>query len=193
MDLDLQTTTGIVSTKFYDKRDNSEFEIYNFSFLDGDVPDSPSYGIKILQLTHFARLCSHVDDFNNRNKFVTSNLLKQRLPVSINSVKLFVISFITNILDRFIQYLFNDSSSTQHIRTCILCYLVYKSKINVGKPNLGINLKKIIKCYKRVGYSMDIMWQSSCLIVNPITINSYDFLFHCTTDGQAAALMAALM
>ena len=105
MDLDLQTTTGIVSTKFYDKRDNSEFEIYNFSFLDGDVPDSPSYGIKILQLTHFARLCSHVDDFNNRNKFVTSNLLKQRLPVSINSVKLFVISFITNILDRFIQYL----------------------------------------------------------------------------------------
>ena len=48
-----------------------------FPFLDGDVPLSPSYGIYISQLIRFARVCSHVDDFNNTNTFLTSKLLKQ--------------------------------------------------------------------------------------------------------------------
>ena len=43
--------------------------IVNFSFLDGDVPHSPSYGEYILQLIRFARVCSNVDDFNKRNVF----------------------------------------------------------------------------------------------------------------------------
>ena len=29
----------------YDKREDFNFEIVNFSFLDGDVPRSPSYGV----------------------------------------------------------------------------------------------------------------------------------------------------
>ena len=57
---------------------------------------------------------------------------------------------------------------------------------------LVINLKKIIKRYKRVGYNMDIMRQSACLVVNPITNDSYGFLFNCTTVGQASDLMTAL-
>ena len=32
----------IVSTKIYDKRDNFDFEIVNFPFLDGDVSRSTS-------------------------------------------------------------------------------------------------------------------------------------------------------
>ena len=31
----------------------------------------------ISQLIRFARVCSHVDDFNNRNKCLTALLLKQ--------------------------------------------------------------------------------------------------------------------
>ena len=34
-----------VSSKSYDKRDDFNFEIVNFPFLDGDVPHSPSYGV----------------------------------------------------------------------------------------------------------------------------------------------------
>ena len=75
--LDLSITNGIVSTKIYDKRDGFNFEIVNFPFLDGDVPRSPSYDAYISQLIRFARVCSHVDDFNNRNTFLTSKLLKQ--------------------------------------------------------------------------------------------------------------------
>ena len=52
-------------------------EIVNFPFLDGDVPRSPSYGVYISQLIRFARVCSYVDDFNNRNLFLTAKLLKQ--------------------------------------------------------------------------------------------------------------------
>ena len=79
LDLDLSITNGIVSTKIYDKWDGFNFEIVNFPFLDGDVPRSPSYDAYISQLIRFARVCSHVDDFNNRNSFLTSKLLKQGL------------------------------------------------------------------------------------------------------------------
>ena len=77
LDLNLSITNGIVSSKIYDKRDDFNFEIVNFPFLDGDVPRSPSYGVYISQLIRFARMCSNVDDFNIRNLFLTAKLLKQ--------------------------------------------------------------------------------------------------------------------
>ena len=61
----------------YDKRDDFDFDIVNFPFLDGDVPRRPSYGVYISQLIRFARVCSYVDDFNTRNKCLTAKLLKQ--------------------------------------------------------------------------------------------------------------------
>ena len=61
----------------FDKWDDFNFEIVNFPFLDGGVPRSPSYGVYISQLIRFARVCSNVDDFNNRNLFLTAKLLKQ--------------------------------------------------------------------------------------------------------------------
>ena len=72
LDIDLSITNGIVSTKIYDKRDEFNFEIVNFRFLDGDVPRSPSYCVYISQLIRFTRVCSHVDDFDNRNNFLTA-------------------------------------------------------------------------------------------------------------------------
>ena len=73
----MSITNGIVSSKIYDKRDDFNFEIVNFPFLDGDVPRSPSYGVYISQLIRFARVCYNVDYFNNRNLFLTAKLLKQ--------------------------------------------------------------------------------------------------------------------
>ena len=72
LDLNLSITNGIVSSKIYDKRDDFNFEIVNSSFLDRDVPRSPSYGVYISQLIRFARVCSYVDDLNNRNLFLTA-------------------------------------------------------------------------------------------------------------------------
>ena len=45
LDLHLSISNGFVSSKIYDKRDDFEFDIVNFPFLDGDVPRSTSYGV----------------------------------------------------------------------------------------------------------------------------------------------------
>ena len=85
----MSITNGIVSSKIYDKRDDFNFEIVNFPFLDGDVPRSPSYVVYISQLIRFARVCSHADDFNNRNLFLTAKLLKQGYTYHKNSKSIF--------------------------------------------------------------------------------------------------------
>ena len=77
LDLYLSISNGFVSSKIYDKRDDFDFDIVNFPFSNGDVPGCPSYGVYISQLIIFARVCSHVDDFNTRNKCLIAKLLKQ--------------------------------------------------------------------------------------------------------------------
>ena len=77
LDLHLSISDGFVQTKIYDKRDDFEFDIVNFPFLGGDVPRSTSYGVYISQLIRFARVSSHVDNFNTRNKVLTAKLLRQ--------------------------------------------------------------------------------------------------------------------
>ena len=77
LDLNLSITNDIVSSKMYDKRDDFNFEIVNFPFLDGDIPRSPSYGVYISPLICFTRVWLNVVDFNNRNLFLTAELLKQ--------------------------------------------------------------------------------------------------------------------
>ena len=76
LDLHRSISNGFVSSKIYHKRDDFDFDIVNFPFLDVDVPRRPSYGVYISQLKRLARVCSHVDDFNTRNKCLTAKLLK---------------------------------------------------------------------------------------------------------------------
>ena len=73
LDLHLSISNGFVSSKIYDKRD--EFDIVNFPFSDGDIPRSTTYGVYISQPIRFARVSSHVADFNARNKSLTAKLL----------------------------------------------------------------------------------------------------------------------
>ena len=60
LDLHMSISNDIVSSKIYDKLDDLDFEIVNFTFLDCDVPRSTSYGVYISQLIRFARTSSHV-------------------------------------------------------------------------------------------------------------------------------------
>ena len=77
LDLNLSISNGTVSTKIYDKRDNFDFDIVNFPFLDGDVPRRTTYGVYISQLIRFDRASSSVSDFNCRNKALTAKLLRK--------------------------------------------------------------------------------------------------------------------
>ena len=77
LDLHLSIANGFVSPKIYDKRNDFDFVIVNFPFLDVDVPRRASYGVYISQLIRFARVCNHVVNFNARNKCLTAKLLQQ--------------------------------------------------------------------------------------------------------------------
>ena len=77
LDLHLSISNGFVSSRIYDKRDDFDFDIVKFPFLDGDVPRSISYGVYVSQLIRFARVCCHVADINARNKCLTAKLHQQ--------------------------------------------------------------------------------------------------------------------
>ena len=49
LDFNLCISNGTVSTKLYDKRDDFDFDIVNFLFLDGDISWRTSYGVYISQ------------------------------------------------------------------------------------------------------------------------------------------------
>ena len=52
-------------------------------------------------------------------------------------------------------------------------------------------LRKIIMRYKRIGYNLNVMRQSACLVINPITVDGYAALFNCTlVDRSSDSMMA---
>ena len=69
--------------------------------------------------------------------------------------------------------------------------LVYRFKKNVGKSNFSEKIRKLINRYKRTGYNLDILRQTACQVVNPITVDSYSFLFNCTAAVRASDSMMA--
>ena len=46
--------------------------------------------------------------------------------------------------------------------------------------------------YKRIGYNLNVMRQSACLLINPITVDGYAALFSCTPVDRASDSMMAL-
>ena len=51
--------------------------------------------------------------------------------------------------------------------------------------------RKIIMRYKRIGYNLNVMQQSACLSINPITVDGYAALFNCTPTDRASDSMMA--
>ena len=52
--------------------------------------------------------------------------------------------------------------------------------------------RKIIMRYIRIGYNLNEMRQSACLVINPITVDRYAALFNCTPVDRASDSMMAL-
>ena len=64
--------------------------------------------------------------------------------------------------------------------------LVYKFKKINGKNDFPYHFKKIIVPYKKIVYNLNVMRQTACLVVNPIKVNSFAYLFNCTKVGRAS-------
>ena len=49
----------------------------------------------------------------------------------------------------------------------------------------------IILRYRRIGYNLNVMGQSACLVINPITVDGSAALFNCTPVDRASDSMMA--
>ena len=67
--------------------------------------------------------------------------------------------------------------------------LVYKLKNIVGSNNFSAEFIKIISHYKKIGYNINVLQQTACLVVNPITVGNFAFLFNCTPVGRTSDSM----
>ena len=184
LDLNLCMSNGTVSTKIYDKRD--DFDIINFLFLDGDVPRRTSYGVYISQLIRFARASSNLNDFNYRNKALIAKLLRQ-------GYRYF------KLRKAFYKFYRRHSALLEKYSVSLKTLLqqgisepefygdlVYRFRKTVGKSNFSEQFRKLINRYKKIGYSLDIMRQTACLVVNPIIVDGYGSLFNCLTAVRAS-------
>ena len=70
--------------------------------------------------------------------------------------------------------------------------LVYKSiKKLKGINDFSFQFRKIITCYRRIGYNLNVMRQSASLVFNPIMVDNYAAFFNCTPVGRASDSMMA--
>ena len=92
----------------------------------------------------------------------------------------------------FNESLTNDVVSFEQLGLEFYGDLVYRFRKMVGKSYFSKQFKKLIYCYRSISYSLDIMRQTTCLVVNPITVDSYASFFNCTTAVRASDSMTAL-
>ena len=58
--------------------------------------------------------------------------------------------------------------------------LVCQFKKIMGRTDFSDQIRKIKIRHKRIGYDLNDMRQSACLVINPITVDNFASLFNCT-------------
>ena len=136
----------------------TDYDIVNFPFLDGDVPRSTSYGVYISQLIRFARVCSHVADFNASNKSLTGKLLQQGYRY--HKLRKTVSKFYRRhyeLVSKFnvgLKPLLHQGLSEPEFYGDV--HVVNKLKKNEGRADFSDQFRKMIVCYKPIGYNINI-------------------------------------
>ena len=184
LNLHLSISDGFVKSKIYDKRD--DFDIVNFPFLNGNVSRSASCGVYISQLIRFARVSSHVDNFYTLNKVLTAKLLRQGYRY--HKLRIAFSKFYRRHFDTVSKY--NVGLKTLLLQGLsepeFYGDLVYKFREVIGKNHFPYNFKKIIVRYRKIGYNINVLRQTACLVVIPIKVNSFAYPFNCTTVGRTS-------
>ena len=190
--LHLSISNDIVSTKIYDKRDDFDFEVVNFPFLDGDVPRSTSYGVYISKLIRFAGASGCVAGFDACGGLLAQRLLGQGYRY--HKLRGTFSKFYRRYYDLVSEFQVGlGSLLRQGLSEPGFCGgLVYKLKKIVGSNNFSAQFIKIISHYKKIGYNINVLQQTACLVVNPITVGNFSFLFNCTPLGPTSDSMMVL-
>ena len=152
-------------------------------------------GVYISHLIRFARVSSHVADFNARNKSLTAKLLQQgywyhklRKTFSKFYRRHYELASKFNVG---LKPLLHQGLSEPEFYGDLVYKLKKKKKKNEGRADFSVQFRKIIVRYKCIGYNINIMRQSACLVFNPIMVNNFASLFNCTLVGRASDSMMA--
>ena len=146
-------------------------------------------GVYISQLIRFARVSSHVADFNACNKSLTAKLLQKgywyhKLRKTFSKFYRRHYELVSKFNVGLKPLLHQGLSEPEFYGD-----LVYKLKKNEGRADFSVQFRKIIVRYKRIGYNINIMRQSACLVFNPIMFNNFASLFNCRPVGRASDSM----
>ena len=61
----------------------------------------------------------------------------------------------------------------------------------MGRTDFADQFRKIIIHHKLIGYDLNVMRQSACLVINQVTVNNFAALFNCTPVDRASDSMMA--
>ena len=126
-----------------------------------------------------------LDDLNSRNKLLTAKLLRQGYRYKIRKA---FSKFYRRHFDIVSKY--NAELKTLPLQGLsepeFYGDLVYKFGKIIGKNDFPYHFKKIIVRYKKIGYNIDNLRQTACLVINLIKVINFTYLFDCTTVVQAS-------
>ena len=70
--------------------------------------------------------------------------------------------------------------------------LVYKfKKLILRRNDFSFQFRKTITRYRRIGYNLNVMRRSACLVFNQIMVDNSAAFFDCTPVGRASDSMMA--
>ena len=64
--------------------------------------------------------------------------------------------------------------------------LMYTFSKIICKYDFPYHFKRKIVRYKKIGYNIVVLRQTACLVLNPIKVNNFTYLFDCTTVDWAS-------
>ena len=134
-------------------------------------------------------LSSYVTDFNTRNKLLTRRLLGQgyrcrRLRGAFSGFCGRCCDLISGFQVGLWSLLRRGLSEPGFCGG-----LVYGLGRIVGSGGFSARFVKMVSHYKEVGCSINVLQQTACLVVNPITVGNFAFLFNCTPVGRTSDSM----
>ena len=77
LDLNIQISNSQLTFSIYDKRDDFNFAIVNFPYMDSCIPKKSALGVYHSQLIRYFRLNSNFVDFKSKCKQLASKLISQ--------------------------------------------------------------------------------------------------------------------
>ena len=125
-------------------------EVRHFSVQCILTETTRPYGVYISQIIRFARVCSNIDDFNNRTLFLTAKLLKQGYRYSYHKIRKAFSKLYHRHSELIVKYNISLKTLLQQGISESIFYgdLVNKFKIIVGNPNFSDQFKRLLNVIK---------------------------------------------